>query len=382
VILVAGGTGRLGTLLVNRLVNRHLPVRVLTRQPARAEHLAGDLVTVVSGDVRDPETLAPATAGVDVVVSAVHGFTDPHRNSLAAVDRDGNANLIEAAKRAGADFVLMSTVGATGNSPMELFRMKHAAEQDAAASGVPTTIVRASAFLELWIDLINQTAGRSGRPLVFGRGQNPINFVAVADVAAVVDQAVIDPTTRGKTLEIGGPDNLTFDQLAKPCRQQPGARGHPGTYRLHAPSHGQQHRIRQARARPQARAALAMDHTDLTFDATRLHQLYPPYPARRSPTCSRATAPSTPPEPRYRSSAVTDPHRSRDTQCAEGARVAGDRSPVPDAGTGAIGKATTLRLTVVRAWDWRCPGGAASQPRESPDDVVSEIERLVRLRDG
>ena len=45
-ILVAGGTGRLGTLLVNRLVNRHLPVRVLTRQPARAEHLAGDLVTV------------------------------------------------------------------------------------------------------------------------------------------------------------------------------------------------------------------------------------------------------------------------------------------------------------------------------------------------
>src|SRR5207245_813336 len=106
----------------------------------------------------DPETLAPAAAGVDVVVSAVHGFTDPDGNSLGAVDRDGNANLIEAAKGAGADLVLMSTVGASADSPIELFRMKHAAEQNAAASGVPTTIVRATAFLEMWIDLINKTA--------------------------------------------------------------------------------------------------------------------------------------------------------------------------------------------------------------------------------
>jgi uncharacterized protein YbjT (DUF2867 family) len=280
VILVAGGTGRLGTLLVNRLIKRNLPVRVLTRQPARAEHLGDDLVTVVSGDVRDPKTLAPATAGVDVVVSAVHGFTDPHRNSLAAVDRDGNAKLIEAAKGAGADLVLMSTVGATADSPMELFRMKHAAEQDAAASGVPTTIVRATAFLELWIDLINQTAGRSGRPLVFGRGQNPINFVSVADVAAVVDQAVIDPTTRGKTLEIGGPDNLTFDQLAQAVQtaaRRPGTPRHipPFMLGLMANSIGY---VKPELGR-QARAALAMDHTDLTFDPTRLHQLYPALPS-------------------------------------------------------------------------------------------------------
>jgi NADH dehydrogenase len=275
VILVAGGTGRLGTLLVNRLVNRSLPVRVLTRQPARAEHLAGDFVTVVSGDVRDPESLAPATAGVDVVVSAVHGFTDPHRSSLAAVDRDGNTNLIEAAKGAGADLVLMSTVGAAADSPMELFRMKHAAEQHAAHSGVRTTIVRATAFLELWIDLLHHTAARSGRPLVFGRGQNPINFVSVADVAALVDQAVIDPTTRGKTLEIGGPDNLTFAQLAEAVQS---AAGRPATPR-HVPPvmlHLMANSI--GRVKPelgrQARAALVMDRADLTFEPTDLRRLY------------------------------------------------------------------------------------------------------------
>ena len=278
-ILVAGGTGRLGTLVVNRLVNRNLPVRVLTREPARAEHLAGDLVTILTGDVRDPETLAPATAGVDVVVSAVHGFADPHRNALAAVDRDGNANLIQAAKGAGADLVLMSTVGAAADSPMELFRAKYAAEQDATASGVPTTIVRATAFLEVWIDLMNETAGRSGRPLVFGRGQNPINFVAVADVAAAVDRAVVDPTTRGKTLEIGGPDSLTFDALAQALQTaaaRPGTPRHvpPFMLRLMANSIG---RFKPELGR-QARAALAMDRIDLTFDPTSAHQLYPDLP--------------------------------------------------------------------------------------------------------
>jgi NADH dehydrogenase len=57
---------------------------------------------------------------------------------------------------------------------------------------VPATIVPATAFLELWIDVLTSTAGRSNRPLVFGRGRNPINFVSVRDVAALVEHVVTD----------------------------------------------------------------------------------------------------------------------------------------------------------------------------------------------
>jgi uncharacterized protein YbjT (DUF2867 family) len=279
VILIAGGTGRLGTLLVERLVNRGLPVRVLTRDCARTEHLTSELVTLVRGDVRDPASLVGATAGVEVVVSAVHGFTEPQANSLAAVDRRGNANLIDAAKGAGAEFVMVSTVGAAPDSPMELFRMKHAAEQHATTSGVPTTIVRTTAFLELWIELLRQTAGRSGRPLVFGRGQNPINFVSVADVAAVAEHVVIDSATRGNVLEIGGPENLTFDQLARAVQTAAGrtaAPRHvpPPMLRLMANTIG---RVKPAVGR-QARAALVMDRSDMTFDPAHTHQLYPNLP--------------------------------------------------------------------------------------------------------
>jgi uncharacterized protein YbjT (DUF2867 family) len=279
VILIAGGTGRLGTLVVNRLVNRELIVRVLTRDPARAAHLAGDHVEVVTGDVRNRASLRPATDGVDVVVSAVQGFTDLRSSSPATVDRDGNANLIDATKAAGAHFVLVSTVGAAPGSSMELFRMKRAAEDHARSSGTPTTIIRATAFAELWIELLQQTAARSGRPLVFGRGDNPINFVSVADVAALIEHAVTDPTTRGKTLEIGGPDNITFNELAQAVQTAGGRAGAlrhvpPVMLRLMANTIG---RVKPQLGR-QGRAALVMDRTDLTFDADPDRRTYPDLP--------------------------------------------------------------------------------------------------------
>jgi uncharacterized protein YbjT (DUF2867 family) len=229
-ILVAGGTGRLGSLVVGRLVSRGLEVRALTREPQRAAHLATGQVQVIVGDVRDRESMGRATAGVDVVVSAVHGFVGPRGISSTTVDRDGTANLVDAARAVGADFVLMSTVGAGADSPMELFRMKRAAEQYAAASGVRTTVVRATAFVELWIDLLQTTAGRSGRPMVFGRGDNPINFVSVTDVAALLERAITDPATRGETFEIGGPDNLTLNELARVVQAAAGRDRPPATY--------------------------------------------------------------------------------------------------------------------------------------------------------
>ena len=265
-VLIAGGTGRLGTLVVNGLAARGVDVRVMTRDPKRAAHLAGERIEVVTGDVRDPVGAMTVAAGVDVVVSAVHGFAGPGGVSPATVDRDGNMHLIKAAQAAGAELVLMSVVGAAPDSPFELFRMKYAAEASLAASAVSATVVRSTAFLELWIDLLAHTAGRSNRPLVFGRGQNPINFVSVRDVAALVERVTLDQTTRGQTLEIGGPENLTFDELARMVIALRGGSDGP-RHIPHAALHAMGATV--GRLRPelgrQARAALAMDQSDMTF---------------------------------------------------------------------------------------------------------------------
>jgi len=275
-ILIAGGTGRLGSVLAASLTGRGLPVRVLTRVPARADNLAALGIDVATGDVRDRASLAAAASGADTVVSAIHGFTGPRGTSPVTIDYQGNVNLIDAARAADAQFVLMSVVGAAADSPMELFRMKHAAEQHLRAGDGDWTIVRATAFLELWIDVLAKTAARSGRPVVCGRGDNPINFVSVIDVAGLVEQAVTDPATRGRILEIGGPDNFSFNQLAAAIQQaagRPAAPRHvpPMVLRLMARSAGY---LRPELGR-QARAALVMDRADFSFEATGIRQAYP-----------------------------------------------------------------------------------------------------------
>src|SRR5689334_24798933 len=99
-ILVAGGTGTLGTLIVRRLSQQGLDVRVLSRDPSRAAHLP-DTVQVLTGDVRAPTAVAEAVRGCDTVVSAVQGFVGPGRPSPEAIDRDANRTLIRAAVAAG-----------------------------------------------------------------------------------------------------------------------------------------------------------------------------------------------------------------------------------------------------------------------------------------
>ena len=185
--------------------------------------------------------------------------------------------------------MLLSTVGAAADSPMELVRMKYAAEQRATSSGVPYTIVRATAFLELWIEVLEQTAGRSGRPLMFRRGQNPINFVSVSDVAALAERAVLDPATRENTLEIGGPENLTFAQLAQAVqraagRTTPPRHVPPSMLRLMANTVG---RVKPQLGR-QARAALVMDSADLAFNRAPMHNLDQSFRAPQPLKCSPA----------------------------------------------------------------------------------------------
>ena len=253
-ILVAGGTGRLGTLVVTRLVARGLDVRVLTRDPARAQHLAGVATSVTVGDVRERASIEGAMPGVTTVVSAVHGFAGPGRVTPDSVDRRGNANLVDAAATVGADVVLLSTVGAASDSPLELFRAKYDAEQHLRASSAAWTIVRSTAFIELWAEIM-------AKPIVFGRGENPINFVSVRDVAAAVEHAVVEDSLRGQILEVGGPQNVSFNELAALLAE---VRGRSNKVR-HVPRPVL--RLMAPLVRP-ARAALAMDTTDMSFDAS------------------------------------------------------------------------------------------------------------------
>jgi NADH dehydrogenase len=279
-ILVAGGTGTLGTRLVPLLAARGARVRVLTRDPARARHLEGGGVEVAAGDVRDPASLARALDGVSTVVSSVHGFVGPGRTSPEAVDWLGNRNLVQAAKNAGAGHVVMlSAQGATPDHPMSLYRMKHRAEDELKASGLAWTIIRASAFMEMWAKMVAEPLLKTGKTTIFGRGRNPINFVSIGDVARFVDLAITDPSMRGVTVEVGGPENLTFRQIVEIVQRETGAGGTVS----HVPL--PMMRVLSVLMKPvnpgfarQVQAGVVMDTRDMSFDGARRSQTYASIP--------------------------------------------------------------------------------------------------------
>lgn len=225
-ILIAGGTGRLGRFLVPMLTARGLPVRVLTRNPSAARHLAGQ-VEVVTGDLRDADAVQAATTGVVTVVSAVQaGFGATGGSNPKTVDGLGNQNLIQAAKAEGVQhFVLVSIIDASPDHPLPLWRMKYAAEQVLRTSGLTWTVIRGAAFMEWCVEFVGTPLWTTGRTRIFGRGDNPINFVSARDVAGFVELAVTGQAFRDALVTVGGPENITFNQVVDRIRTQTGATG-------------------------------------------------------------------------------------------------------------------------------------------------------------
>ena len=223
-ILVAGGTGHLGVELTRRLVVRGFPVRVMTRNAERARSRLDPRCELAIGDVRRRADVEDALKDVDAVVSALTGF-GPGGQGPRAVDRDGNFNLIRAAEAAGVRrFVLVSMQGAAPDHQMELLRMKHAAEERLRSSTLDWTILHPTVFMELWVELVGGPIADRGRAMVFGRGENPINFNSVRDIAEVAELALGEPSLSRSVVPVGGPENLTFNQLVERLAHAMGCR--------------------------------------------------------------------------------------------------------------------------------------------------------------
>lgn len=279
-ILVAGGSGRLGRAVVDLLLARGLPVRVLTRDPDRTRTVADSRVEIVAGDVRDIAAVRRAVDGAGVVVSAIQGFAGSKGVTPATVDRDGNRNLIQASAEARVEhFVLTSVKDAGARHSMELMRMKHAAEQALQASGVPWTVIRPTAYMETWCEVLCRPLLEKGRTRVFGNGRNPINWVSVFDVAQFIDGAVGERTMLGEVLEVGGPQDLSMLEFVDVFQRGTGVSGTVGrmpplVMRLTAMAMTP---VLPAIAR-QIRAGIVMDTEPMAFDASAVRSRYPSIP--------------------------------------------------------------------------------------------------------
>jgi NADH dehydrogenase len=220
-ILVAGGTGFVGSAIVRELRERKHRVRVLSR--GTANPWAGDAdVEMARGDVRRRETLEPAMAGTTCVVVAVqfpgHPVEVPREGlTYDEYDRKGTENLVAAAAAAGvARIVYVSGAGVGEGRREEWFVAKDAAEKAVRNSGLEWVIVRPSWMYGPGDKALNKFAAIAKySPVVplTSMGHNTVQPVHVDDVAAVVAECVEKPDTTGAVIGVAGPETLNMRQI-------------------------------------------------------------------------------------------------------------------------------------------------------------------------
>jgi uncharacterized protein YbjT (DUF2867 family) len=216
-ILIVGVTGVLGREAARQLLAAGYKVRGTTRNPASAEDLKKLGVEVVQGDLIDKTSLERACQGVDEVLACAHQMMGTGRYTSEAVDDEGHRALIEAAKTKGVKhFVYISMQNASPNHPADFVRIKAKIEAYLKASGLSYTILRPPALMEWHVhNLLGASILTKGKTTIFGGGNNPTNFMAGRDVAHIAVIALMDPKMKNRVIEIGGPDNVTKNQIAE-----------------------------------------------------------------------------------------------------------------------------------------------------------------------
>ena len=195
-IVVIGGTGLIGTKLVNKL--RHHGHEVVAASPSSG-------VNTVTG-----EGLAQALAGAQVVVDVANAPSWEDNAVLAFFETSGR-NLLAAEAAAGVGHhVALSVVGTDRLLASGYFRAKMAQENLIKASPIPYTIVRATQFFE-FVSSIAQLATEGKAVRLPPALMQPI---AADDVAAVLaDVALAEPLN--DTFEVAGPEPIRQDDLVR-----------------------------------------------------------------------------------------------------------------------------------------------------------------------
>jgi uncharacterized protein YbjT (DUF2867 family) len=201
-IVVAGGTGNVGTHLIANLVRAGHSVRALVRDPARARTLLGRHVEIVTGDLDEPASLRGAFDGAAIAFVA----TAP----TPALDVQ-EIHFIDAARAASVERVVKLSGFGIEFSTDSIHRAHARSESRLSDSRMPSVVLRPVVYVSnLLFDAASIKTGKL--PSIFGDGR--ISLIQPRDVAEVAARALTTPDYEGQTLDLGGAVALSYDDVA------------------------------------------------------------------------------------------------------------------------------------------------------------------------
>jgi uncharacterized protein YbjT (DUF2867 family) len=210
--LIVGATGMLGREICHLLRERGRAVRALARDSSDStvvSRLRATGAEIVTGDLKDRASLEAACRGVTAVITTASStLSRQPGDSIDAVDRQGQLDLIEAAEAAGVQrFVLISFASVDLEFPLQ--SAKREVEARLQRSRMTYTILQPTCFDEVWLspalgfDVTNATAR------IYGDGHSRTSWISLHDVALFAVAALDSPRAAKAIIRLGGPEALS-----------------------------------------------------------------------------------------------------------------------------------------------------------------------------
>jgi NADH dehydrogenase len=220
-VTVFGGSGFLGRHIVRALANDGWRIRVAVRRPNTAHFLKPmgrvGAIQLVRANIRDEAAVDAAMKGADAAINLVGILFESGSQRFGELHAQGAERIAKAAAAHNVTRLLhFSALGASADSPALYARSNAEGEMRVRAAFPTATIFRPSVVFGPEDDFFNRFAWLArlspALPLIGGGGTR-FQPVYVGDIAQAAVRVLNDPTTAGKTFELGGPEVMTFKEI-------------------------------------------------------------------------------------------------------------------------------------------------------------------------
>jgi uncharacterized protein YbjT (DUF2867 family) len=230
-VLVTGATGYIGGRLVPRLLEAGYRVLCVARSAPKlaARPWAGDpRVEIVEADLADADATATALRGCPAAYYLVHSMVATGA-SYAEADRSLAETFATAAARAGVGRIIyLGGLGEQGQGLSEHLSSRREVERLLAAGPVPVTVLRAAMIIgagSASFGILRYLVERLPVMITPPRWvTTPSQPIAITNVLAYLVACLAVPATVGRTLDIGGPDVVSYLELMRIMAEERGLR--------------------------------------------------------------------------------------------------------------------------------------------------------------
>ncbi|EOG8018531.1 SDR family oxidoreductase [Enterobacter ludwigii] len=213
-IAITGATGQLGQLVIKQLLNT-VPANqivAIVRNPAKAEALSQQGITVRQGDYADESTMTSALKGVEKLLLI--------SSSEVGQRATQHQNVINAAKAAGVKFIAYTSLLHADKSPLGLHVEHVATEKALAESGIPYALLRNGWYTENY--LASAPPALEHGVFIGAAGEGKIASATRADYAAAAARVISGDGHAGNVYELAGDHAWTLSELAAELSKQSG----------------------------------------------------------------------------------------------------------------------------------------------------------------